>query len=139
VLSARRELVHDRAFNVGRDDENFQVRQLAEIVRQAVPGSRVTFADGAGPDKRSYSVAFDRIRETLPSWRPQWTVQAGVLELMWAYRRAGLSHDDFASSKFKRVLRIRELQRAGLIDLDLNWVPEAAHTSAAALVAQEVA
>jgi nucleoside-diphosphate-sugar epimerase len=138
VLSARRELVHNEALNVGRTEENFKVRELAEMVRRAVPRSMVTLAEGAGPDKRSYAVSFDRIREVLPDYRPQWTVQAGVLELIWAYRRAGLTYEDFTSSRFKRILRVRQLQDAGLLGPDLQWMPEASELSAEPL-AREVA
>jgi nucleoside-diphosphate-sugar epimerase len=121
VLDAPREVVHARAFNVGRNEDNHRVRDIAEIVRAAVPGSTVSLADGAGTDKRSYQVSFDRIRRELPGFEPGWNVRAGVLELVDAYTRAGLTAEDFDSSRFKRLLRIRELQEGGWLDSQLRW------------------
>ena len=75
ALEAPREAVHDQAFNVGREGENYQIRDVAAIVGEEVPGCRVTFADGASPDTRSYRVSFAKIAERLPDWRPTWTVR----------------------------------------------------------------
>ena len=66
MLEAPRELVHDQAFNVGRAEDNVQVRDIAEMVRDAVPGSKVSLADGAGPDLRNYRVDFSKLAETFP-------------------------------------------------------------------------
>ena len=67
MLEAPRELVHDQAFNVGRAEDNVQVRDIAQMVRDAVPGSKVSLADGAGPDLRNYRVDFSKLVETFPS------------------------------------------------------------------------
>jgi nucleoside-diphosphate-sugar epimerase len=116
TLEARRELVHDQAFNVGRPDDNVQIRDIAEMVRDAVPGSRVSFAAGAGPDLRNYRVDFSKLTETFPELRLRWRVREGVNELAAAYTRYGLNYDDFASSRFVRLRRIRELLSAGILD-----------------------
>lgn len=116
MLDAPRELVHDQAFNVGRPDGNVQIRDIAELVRAAVPGSKVSFAEGAGPDRRSYRVDFSKLNQTFPGLRFAWTVQSGIDELARAYGEVGLSHADFLSSRFVRLRRIRELLDAGLLD-----------------------
>jgi nucleoside-diphosphate-sugar epimerase len=116
ALEAPRELVHNEAFNVGRPEDNVQIREIAEMVRSSVKGSRVSFADGAGPDLRNYRVDFSKLAETFPDVRLQWTVQAGVDELVEAYAEHHLSHDDFLSSRFVRLRRINELLSAGLLD-----------------------
>ncbi len=116
VLTARRELVHDEAFNVGRPEDNVQVRQIAELVNEAVPGSRISFADGAGPDLRNYRVDFSKLNDTFPDLQLSWTVQAGVDELAGAYTEHGLTHDDFLSSRYVRLRRIKELLDDGIID-----------------------
>ena len=116
VLSARTELVHDEAFNVGRPEDNVQVRQIAELVNEAVPGSKISFADGAGPDLRNYRVDFSKLNDTFPDLRLGWTVQAGVDELATAYVEHGLTHDDFLSSRYVRLRRIKELLEDGTID-----------------------
>jgi len=116
MLEAPRELVHDEAFNVGRQEDNVQVREIAEMVRDAVPGSTVSLADGAGPDLRNYRVDFAKLTSTFPDLKLRWSVREGVEELAGAYTKYGLTHDDFTSTRFVRLRRIRELLSAGLID-----------------------
>ena len=116
MLEAPRELVHDEAFNVGRQEDNVQVRDIAGMVRDAVPGSTVSLAEGAGPDLRNYRVDFSKLTETFPDLSLRWSVRDGVDELVGAYTKFGLTHDDFMSSRFVRLRRIRELLSAGLVD-----------------------
>jgi nucleoside-diphosphate-sugar epimerase len=116
MLEAPRELVHDEAFNVGRAQDNVQIRQIAEMVRDAVPGSTVTLAEDAGPDLRNYRVDFSKLEDTFPDLKLRWTVREGVEELAAAYARYGLTYDDFTSSRFVRLRRIRELLAEGAVD-----------------------
>jgi nucleoside-diphosphate-sugar epimerase len=116
MMEAPRELVHDQAFNVGRAEDNIQVRDIAHMVRDAVPGSKVSLADGAGPDLRNYRVDFSKLVETFPQLSLRWTVRDGIDELADAYAKYGLTYDDFLSSRFVRLRRIRELLSAGLVD-----------------------
>jgi nucleoside-diphosphate-sugar epimerase len=116
MLEAPRELVHDQAFNVGRPEDNVQVRDIAEMVREAVPGSAVSLAESAGPDLRNYRVDFAKLADTFPELRLKWTVRDGVDELLAAYTKYGLTYDDFTSSRFFRLRRIRELLEAGQVD-----------------------
>jgi len=123
TLEAPRELVHNEAFNVGRPEDNVQVRDIAEMVRDAVPGSRVSFADGAGPDLRNYRVDFAKLNETFPDLKLHWSVREGVDELLGAYARYGLTSADFMSSRFVRLRRIRELLSLGIVDEMLRRHP----------------
>ena len=116
VLEAPRDLVHDEAFNVGRSQDNVQIRDIAEMVHDAVPGSRLTFADGAGPDLRNYRVDFSKLTGTFPNLSLHWNVREGIKELVEAYAKYGLSYDDFTSSRFVRLRRIRELLSTGQLD-----------------------
>jgi nucleoside-diphosphate-sugar epimerase len=116
VLEAPRELVHDQAFNVGRTQDNVQIREVAELVRGAVPGSEVSFADGAGPDLRNYRVDFAKLNETFPDLNLRWCVRDGINELVGAYTEHGMTHDDFTSSRFVRLRRISDMLSAGLLD-----------------------
>lgn len=120
VLEATREIVHDEAFNVGRDEDNVQVRDIAEMVRDAVPGSSLTFADGAGPDLRNYRVDFSKMSETFPDLRLTWTVRDGVEELVAAYARHQLTLDQFNSATFIRLRRIQQLLSLSLLDSNLR-------------------
>src|ERR1700759_4600442 len=94
VLEAPRELVHNEAFNVGRAEDNVQVRDIAELVREAVSGSQVTFADNAGPDLRNYRVDFGKLNDTFPGLSLRWTVGDGITELLASYTKYGLTHED---------------------------------------------
>ncbi len=116
VLAAPRELVHDQAFNVGLPDGNMQVRDIAEMVREAVPGSTLSLADNAGPDLRDYRVDFSKLAQTFPDLRLQWSVRDGIDELIAAYTKYDLTYDDFMSSRFVRLRRIHELLEAGQVD-----------------------
>jgi nucleoside-diphosphate-sugar epimerase len=116
VLEAPRDVVHDEAFNVGRSQDNVQVRDIAELVREAVPGSGLSFADSAGPDLRNYRVDFAKLDDTFSGLDLSWTVQDGIAEMAAAYASRGLDHDGFTSTRFVRLRRINELLAAGLID-----------------------
>jgi nucleoside-diphosphate-sugar epimerase/SAM-dependent methyltransferase len=131
LLEAPRELVHNEAFNVGRDEENYQVRDVAEIVAAAVPGSRVVYAQGGGPDLRSYRVDFAKLAQRLPGLRLTGTVAAVVDEIVAAYRREGFSADDLNGPRYTRLRRIRELQDAGAMDERLVWLAEPARPGTA--------
>ncbi len=125
VLEAPREVVHDEAFNVGRSEDNVQVRDIAEIVREAVPGSKVSLAATAGPDLRNYRVDFSKLTATFPELDLRWSVPTGVDELVAAYTDFNFTHDDFVSSSYVRLRRIRELLSAGFIDDMLRLQPSA--------------
>lgn len=127
ALEAPREAIHDQAFNVGRTDQNFRIRDLAEIVRRTVPGCEVELAEGAGPDKRTYRVDFGKIRRLLPELQPRWSVEEAARELRDAYRAQGLAVEDFEGPIYKRLARIQEHFAAGRLGSDLRWLrPEAA-------------
>jgi nucleoside-diphosphate-sugar epimerase len=121
VLDARRRVVHDEAFNVGSSEENYRIRDLAEMVEDAVPGARASFAEGGGPDKRSYRVDCSKIVRVLPTFEPRWTVRRGIEQLAEAYERNELTFDQFTGTRYLRINRVRELQGAGRLDDDLRW------------------
>lgn len=126
VLDAPREAVHNEAFNIGRDDENYQIRDVARIVEEVVPDSTVTLAAGAAPDKRSYKVSFAKVARQLPGFQPEWTVKRGAEEMRDAFLSRAVTLDDFTSSRFMRIRRIKELQEEGLVDQNLRWREPAA-------------
>lgn len=121
VLHAPRELVHNEAFNVGRSEENYRVRDLGELVEQVVPGSKVRYAEGGGPDPRCYKVDCAKIARVLPEFQPQWTVRRGMEQLRDAFKANGLTREDLNGDKFFRIKRIRALQSEGLLDESLRW------------------
>ena len=128
VLGAPREAVHNQTFNVGRNDENYRVRELAEIVAEIVPGCRVEYAPGGAPDLRCYRVNFDRIGRMVPGFRPEWTARKGAQELLDAYRKVGLTFEDIEAGRYVRISEIKRLQSAGRLDGSLRWTQNDAQT-----------
>ncbi len=116
ILHAPRGKVHNQAFNVGITAENYQIREIAEIVKKVVPGCELSFAESAGPDKRNYRVDCDKIRNVLPDFKPQWTVRKAAQQLYHAYKRYGLKLDEFEGPKYRRVDHIRQSIAEGRID-----------------------
>lgn len=128
VLEAPREKVHNQAFNVGRTEDNYRMSELAEIVVETVPGSRVEYAPDAGPDKRNYRVDCSKIQRVLPEFKPQWDARRGARQLYEAYLQHGVSVEDFEGPRYKRIDHIKHLMAAGRLGADLRWkeqVPQA--------------
>lgn len=121
VLEASPERVFDQAFNIGRDEDNYQIREIADMVRAEVPGSRVEYAEGAGPDQRCYRVDFAKVTRLLPEFKPQWTVRLGIRQLHEAYQAVKLKIEDLEGSRYLRIKHIRRLQELEKLDADLRW------------------
>lgn len=122
LLEAPRERVHAKAYNVGVGTENYLIRDVAELVAEVVPGSRVTFADGASADRRNYRVDFDLIATEVPGFRPRWTVRKGIEELVEAYQRHALTLAAFTGDRHQRLRRLQTLQSAGSLNPTLRWI-----------------
>jgi nucleoside-diphosphate-sugar epimerase len=120
ALEAPVELIHNRAFNVGSTAENYQIKDVAQIVCEVVSGSKIGFANQAGPDSRNYRVDCNRISLALHNFKPQWTVRRGVEELYDAFSRTGLSLEDFEGERFMRIAQIKKLINDGVLDPDLR-------------------
>ncbi len=120
MLTADAADVGGQAFNVGRSDQNYRIADIAEAVARIVPGCRLQFAEGAGPDKRSYRVNFDKISKL--GFRPEWDVNRGAAELYEAFVAAGLTAEDFHGPRYKRVGTIKALQARGALDEQLRRI-----------------
>jgi len=121
VLAAPRDTVYNQALNVGQTTENYRVRDLAEIIRDVVPGSRVEYAAGGGPDPRCYRADFEKIHRLLPEFKPQWTARRGAEELATVYRSVGLVLEDCEGPRFKRIDHLKHLLASGRVDPSLRW------------------
>jgi len=121
VLKAPREAVHNQTFNVGRSEENYRIRELATIVAETVPGSRIEYAPDGSPDRRCYRINFHKICRLVPGFQPQWTARKGAQELYEAYRSKGLTREDVESSRYIRLKHIQCLLQAGQLDASLRW------------------
>ena len=120
ALEAPLDAVHNEAFNIGRTDQNFRIRELAEIVRETVPDCRIEFAKDAGPDKRNYRVDCDKALRGLPAFEPMWDARKGAQELYEAYKATGLELDDFEGPKYKRIDHIKMLIDSDRLDENLR-------------------
>ena len=121
ILAAPRDTIHNLAVNIGRSSENYRIREVAEIVHQAVPGSSLSFAEGAGPDLRDYRVDCGLLETLLPDAVPTMTVADGVAELLAEFATHGLTAEDLEGPRFTRLARISELADAGRLDHGLRW------------------
>jgi len=121
VIQAPREAVHNEIFNVGRENENYRVREIAEIVRQTVPGCQIEYAKNPSLDRRCCRADFGKIAREIPGYRPQWNIQRGAEEVYIAYKNNELKLDDLEGPKYKRIDTIRQLMEANQLTADLRW------------------
>jgi nucleoside-diphosphate-sugar epimerase len=120
-LEAPREVIHSQSFNIGSTTENYQIREVAEIVQSVVPHSHTVVGHGATADVRNYRVDCGKFARIFPDYVPRWTVKQGVEQLYEAFLRRRLTEDDF----FRRFVRIEQIKQhlaAGFLDDDLRWV-----------------
>jgi nucleoside-diphosphate-sugar epimerase len=124
VLEAPQDAIHNQIFNVGQTEENYRIRGLAEIVAEIVDGCVIDYAPDGGPDKRCYRINCDKIRRSLPAFRPQWTARKGVEELYWAYRSSNLALRDLEDRRYIRINHIQRLLREGSLNSSLHWTDQ---------------
>ena len=121
ALRADKPVIHNLAVNVGSNSENYQMRELAQFVKETVPNCEVEYAEDAGPDPRSYKVNFDKIHSVFPDFKTRWTARMGVEQCYESYRRFGLSKDDYEGIRYKRIAHITNLIEQGKLSRDLFW------------------
>ncbi|TFZ06043.1 SDR family NAD-dependent epimerase/dehydratase [Ramlibacter henchirensis] len=120
ALEAPRDAVHNEVFNVGHDEDNYQVREIAQIVAGAYPGCEVSFGP-AGGDNRSYRVSFAKIHGQLPGFRCTWDARKGAAQLRRVFDRIGLDAELFQSRPFTRLKQLKYLTSTGQLDPQLFW------------------
>jgi nucleoside-diphosphate-sugar epimerase len=126
AMHAPIDLVHNQAFNVGRNEDNYRIRELADIVKETVPNTEIEYAADAGPDKRCYRVDCSHIGKVLPEFQPVWDARKGAVELYETYKKIGLVLEDFEGPRFKRIAHIRKLIADGVLDNNLRWTNQEA-------------
>ena len=120
ALEAPADAVRGQAFNVGRTAHNYTIREIAEIVAEVVPNCRIELDANAGPDNRSYKVNFDKIARTLPGFQPQWDARKGAEQLYDAYKRSGVTLEEFEGPRYLRIAHIRKLIADGVLNGELR-------------------
>ncbi len=121
VLKAPHTAIHNEAFNVGVNEENYQVKDLAEIVKNTVPNCEVEYANRGGPDPRNYCVDFSKLSRTLPSFQPEWNAELGAKELYEAFLKVRLTLDQFQGKKYIRLNQLTHLLDEKKLDSELRW------------------
>lgn len=114
-------LIHNRAFNIGQTSENYQVRELAELVREVLPGCEIHYAADGGPDQRCYRVDCERVAHELTGFVPRWTVPRGIVQMVECLRHAGFGVGQVAHEQFVRLHALRKLQEEGRVGADLRF------------------
>jgi nucleoside-diphosphate-sugar epimerase len=120
ALEAPREAVHGEIFNVGHDADNYQVREIAQIVAHVYPRCELSFGPPGG-DNRSYRVSFAKIRDQLPGFRCAWDARKGAQQLHEVFERIGIDSDVFNARPFTRLKQIKYLRASGQVDERLFW------------------
>jgi nucleoside-diphosphate-sugar epimerase len=120
ALEAPRDAVHGEVFNVGHDADNYQVREIAQIVADVYPGCELSFGP-AGGDNRSYKVSFANIHSQLPGFRCSWDARKGAAQLRKVFDRIGLDAALFQARPFTRLKQLKYLTGTGQLDPKLFW------------------
>lgn len=107
--------------NIGSNDWNYQVKDLAEAVAKVIPDTEVTINKDAQPDKRSYKVNFDRFNALAPKHQPEYDLQKTVIELKEGLEAMGFREKDFRNSNFMRLKVLDFLRSRSLLDDRLMW------------------
>jgi len=122
ALTAPQDSIHDQAFNVGKNGENYRIREVANMVAEVVPNCEVAFAEGASADIRNYRVDFTKAETKLPGFKASWTLRAGIEELYEAYTSARLTADEFLGPRYYRLKTVQGLLDRGVLNSALRWV-----------------
>jgi nucleoside-diphosphate-sugar epimerase len=122
VLRSPLDVVYNQIFNVGKNEENYQIKKVAEIVRKIVPASEIKYVEGAEPDKRSYRVKFDKISTIITKFKPKWNVSLGAKQLYDAYKKVGLRVEDFEGPKYRRITNLKQSIKSGILDKNFRRI-----------------
>jgi nucleoside-diphosphate-sugar epimerase len=123
LLEAPRDVVFNRAYNIGRTEENYKVRDLVSIISEVVPNCEISFADGAGADTRNYRVNCDRIKNEVPGFQPQWTARKGAEQIYQKLSEVGLKLNEFEGPRYMRLAHLKEKISNNLLNSELRWIP----------------
>lgn len=122
ACEAPRDAVHAQAFNIGRGDANYQVKDIAHAVQAAFPGSQLVITGETGGDPRSYRVDFSKALGGLPGFAPQWTLERGVAEVADWLKAEGLKGEAFDSRLFIRLKQLQYEMAEGRLDGQLRRI-----------------
>ena len=120
VIKAPREIIHNQVFNVGLNEGNYQIRDIADVVGEVIPNCEIEYTY-EHTDSRTYSVNFDKIHNALPSFKPEWDIHRGCVELHEAFKQYGLTYDELVGRKYVRLEQLKHLMENKEIDGKFYW------------------
>ncbi len=110
------------AVNVGSDEWNYQVKDLAAAVAKVIPNIEVSINKDAQPDKRSYRVNFDLFKKLAPPYQPAVGLIESIKELKDGLETMGFKDGEFRNSRYIRLNVLTQLQQKGLVNENLQWI-----------------
>jgi len=122
AVEAPADRVRAEVFNVGENEQNYQVKDIANVARDVIGNCEVTYTYEHGSDSRSYRVNFDKVHRGLPGFHCEWDIQRAAVEIRDAMQRVHFTSEDMQGSKYIRLDRLKEHLAAGSLDQDLFWV-----------------
>jgi nucleoside-diphosphate-sugar epimerase len=122
VLEADKAIVHNEAFNVGRNEDNYRISEIASFVEENVPNCTIEYAADGSPDKRCYRVDCSKITKAIPAFKPQWDTIKGIKELFNTYASNTLTLDEFEGETYQRIAHVKHLISSGKLSPELRWL-----------------
>lgn len=119
-LTAPADAIRGQRYNVGSNDQNYRVLEIAQIVARSFPGCELEVGQPSA-DNRSYRVNFDKIGKVLPEFKCQWTAEKGAQQMRQVFERIGMTAEEFSAEPFTRLKMLNRLRKTGLLDEKLFW------------------
>ena len=121
AIEAPIESIHNQFFNVGQNKENYQIKDIANVVKNIIPNCDVEYTNEHGSDSRTYNVNFDKIHSALPNFKPKWNISKGTQELYGAFKKCNLTYNEFTSRKYTRLKHLNYLIKSNKLNEELYW------------------
>lgn len=119
-LTAPADRVRGQIFNVGSNQQNYRVIEIARIVANEFSGCELIVGEPSA-DNRSYRVNFDKIGRVLPTFEVRWTAETGARQMHGVFERIAMTGEDFNAPPYTRLKMLMKHRRSGLLDDKLFW------------------
>ena len=121
-LKAPREVIHNEAYNVGINTENYQVKDMAHEIKNLMKDCEVKILGKDNPDNRNYIVNFNKIQDNLKSFKPKWNLKKGIKELFDIFEKIKLNFKTFEEKNFTRVKQLKYIIKNKYVNENLFWI-----------------
>ena len=121
VLTAEKEIIHNQAFNVGDNQENYQIRNIANKVKEHFPDCKISIANNNAGDTRDYNVSFNKLNTVL-GFSSKWSLSKGIRELEETYKKVNLNKQKFNHRLYTRLKQINYLLERNKLDMNLRRI-----------------